>query len=219
MDLKKLTSLCGSYTSENSKVLYELERETNLKTLSPQMLCGHLQGRFLSMLSRLKRPASILEIGTFTGYATICLAEGLALGGIVNTIEVNPEYEYLCRKYFEMAGFQKCIRSHVGDAQQVIQELDEDFDIVFIDAGKRDNGTYFDLVIDKTRPGGFIIVDNVLWSGKIAAEANDVDTSSIRDFLERISNDPRVDTLLLPLRDGLLIAEKKPLQQLSQSGS
>ncbi|MAT55107.1 MAG: methyltransferase [Saprospirales bacterium] len=212
-NLKKLTALCEKYTSGFSELLYELERETHLKTLNPQMLSGHLQGRFLSLLSRLLQPKAILEIGTFTGYAAICLAEGLAEGGVLHTIEVNPELEYISRKYFRKAGLENRIQQHTGNAFDIIPTLKEQFDIVFIDAGKRDNAAYFDLVIERLRPGGFILVDNVLWSGKIGLKARDADTRSIRNFLEKVRSDERVETMLLPVRDGLLLAEKKPLQQ------
>ena len=208
-NLKKLAALCESYTSGFSEVLYQLERETHLKTLSPQMLSGHLQGRFLSLLSRLLQPQTILEIGTFTGYAAICLAEGLKEGGTLHTIEVNPELEYLCRKYFRKARLEDRIQLHIGNAFDIIPQLDAQYDLIFIDAGKRDNAAYYEMVIDRIRPGGFILVDNVLWSGKLGLKAKDADTRSIREFLDMVSSDPRVETLLLPIRDGLLLAEKK----------
>lgn len=207
-NLKKLTSLCESYTSGVSVVLQELERETHLKTISPQMLSGKLQGKFLALLSRLARPKIILEIGTFTGYATICLAEGLAKGGTLHTIEVNPELEYLCRKYFKKSGYEDRIQLHLGNAFEIIPKLEGPFDLVFIDAGKRDNAAYFDLVVERLRPGGLILVDNVLWSGKVGLNATDSDTQSIRIFLEKVKSDIRVNTLLLPIRDGLLLAER-----------
>ncbi|MEK7254054.1 MAG: O-methyltransferase, partial [Bacteroidota bacterium] len=163
MLLKKLTAFCESFSTPPAPELLELERETHLKMLAPQMLCGHLQGQFLTMLSSLMRPVAILEIGTFTGYASICLAKGLPEGGILHTIEVNPECAWLCQKYFEKAGLQEKIRLHLGDAREIVPGLAENFDLVYLDAGKNDYLFFYDLVFEKVKSGGVILADNVLW--------------------------------------------------------
>lgn len=210
MELFKLVSAyCEAHTTTQSQVLYELERETHLKTLAPQMISGHLQGQFLSLISQLLQPQSILEIGTFTGYAAICLAQGLAEGGTLHTIEPNRELEQIIRKYIAKAGLVDKIQLHLGKAEDVVPTLDVMFDLVFIDAGKQQNAFFYDLVFDKVNPGGLILIDNVLWSGKVVTDAKDPDTNVIRAFNEKIHNDPRVDNLMLPIRDGLLIARKK----------
>ena len=207
--LKKLLQYCEKYTTEPSQLLYELERETHLKTLAPQMLSGHLQGQLLSLLSQLVQPQTILEIGTFTAYATICLAKGLASNGILHTIEANEELAYLIRKYIQKAGLEEKVQLHIGDAKKIIPQLATNFDIVFIDAGKNDYAFFFDLTIAKLNPGGLIIADNVLWSGKVVMQHHDKDTSTIHRFNEKVKKDERVDTLMLPIRDGILIARKK----------
>lgn len=207
-ELRKLTQLCEGYSTPAPPLLTELERETHLTTVQPQMLCGHLQGRFLSLLSRLIQPICALEIGTFTGYSAICLAEGLHPTGKLYTIEANPEYEAIVRKYIAKAGYSERIWLIIGDACKVIPELDAAFDLVFIDAGKKDNALFYGQVIDKVRPGGLIIVDNVLWRGKLASNANDPDTRSIANFNKKVQADRRVASFFLPLRDGLLLARK-----------
>jgi len=173
------------------------------------MASGPIQGRFLSLLSRLIRPQRILEIGTFTGYATLCLTEGLTSDGHIDTIEVNPELNYISDKYFKRAGVRNLISSHIGDARQIIPSLDVTYDIVFIDAKKQDYGLYFDLTIDKVRSGGFILADNVLWDGKVYSGSTDATTLSLLEFNKSVSDDPRVETLLLPLRDGLSIMRRR----------
>ncbi len=204
----RIFQYCEAHTSPPSPLLYELERETHLKTLAPQMMSGRLQGQLLALLSRLKRPQTILEIGTFTGYATLHLVEGLQPGGILHTVEPNRELEYLIRKYIAKAGREDDIRLHIGRIEEVLPRLTDDFDLVFMDAGKRDYAHHYELVIDRVRPGGLILADNVLWAGKVATEAADADTGAIRAFNDRIRRDGRVRQILLPLRDGLLIMEK-----------
>jgi predicted O-methyltransferase YrrM len=172
------------------------------------MLSGHYQGRVLTFLSKILNPNRILEIGTFTGYATLCLAEGLTENGILHTIDINAELEDRVREYFKKSSYNDKIKYHLGNAVEVIPQLDEVFDIVFIDADKKNNNTYYDLVFDKVRKGGLIIVDNVLWSGKITLGANDKDTENIRRFNERVSKDLRTEKLILPVRDGLFIIRK-----------
>ena len=208
--LHKLNLYCEAHTTAQPAILHQLERETHLKTLAPQMLSGHLQGQFLAMLSKICRPRAILEIGAFTGYAAICLAQGLPEGGTLHTIEANPELEYLIRKYISLAGLDEKIHLHIGDAREVIPALPGPFDMVFIDAGKQDYIQYYDLVIDKVPRGGLIIADNVLWSGKVVSDEReqDQDAVSIHQFNEKVQRDERVENIMLPLRDGLLIARK-----------
>lgn len=190
------------------ELLRYINRETHLKVPMARMLSGHYQGRVLSFLSKIVFPSRILEIGTFTGYATLCLAEGLSDNGLIHTIDVNEELEERVQQYFDSSRFGKKIKYHIGNAITIIPELEEVFDIVFIDADKKSNGVYYDLVFDKVRQGGLIIVDNVLWSGKIISGAHDKDTENIRLFNEKVSNDQRTEKLILPVRDGLFIIRK-----------
>lgn len=208
--LKQLADYCEAHSGWPSEVLYELERETNLKTLAPQMLSGKLQGQLFAMISKMIRPRLILEIGTFTGYAAICLAQGLAADGVLHTIEANRELEYIIRKYIKKANLEEKIRLHIGRAQEVLPDLGLDgIDLAFIDAGKMDYEFYYEWVMERLRPGGFIIADNVLWSGKVILDNRDRDTEVIHLFNEKVSKDERVETLMLPLRDGLLLVRKK----------
>ncbi len=218
-DLKKLTQLCERYSTPPDDLLRELERYTHLHTVAPQMMAGPLQGAFLQLFSRLLQPRSILEIGTFTGYSAICLARGLAPQGRLITIEANPEFESIASMFFEKAGLHDRIELLHGDALQLLPGLNGPFDLAFIDANKRDNARLFELVVDKVRPGGFILVDNVLWSGKVGQTASDADTLAIEEFLRQLNADERVRCLLLPLRDGLLLAEKKTTPSNAQGGS
>ena len=200
------------HTSPEPPLLSELNRETHSKVMKPRMLSGHVQGRFLALLSRMIKPEQVLEIGTYTGYSAICLAEGLAPGGLVHTIDVNEELEDMVRGYLARAGLADKVRYYIGPALQLIPTLDYSFDLVFIDADKINNALYYEMVLDKVVPGGFILVDNVLWSGKVAQQPNkkiDADTQSILDFNARIQADDRVENLLLPLRDGLMMIRKK----------
>ncbi len=190
--------------------LQTINRETYLKVLRPHMLSGHYQGRVLSFLSKMIRPNQILEIGTFTGYATICLAEGLTEDGIIHTIEVNRELGEMLNSHFNSTSVGKKIKLHFGEAITVIPAFEQkSFDLVFIDADKRNNFTYFEIVFDKVRQGGLIIIDNVLWKGKVYGTENDADTLAIRKLNDQISADNRVEKLILPVRDGLLIIRKK----------
>ncbi len=207
--LKKLIAYCEAHSTPESPVLKELERETHLKTLAPQMLSGKLQGQFLRMLSLLLRPKYILEIGTFTGYATLSLADGIAEGGQLHTIEANEELAYIVKKYVEKAGMQDKVSLHIGDAKAIIPTLDISFDMVFIDAGKMDYSFYYDQIIDKVSPNGIILADNVLWSGKVVQKEHDNDTQVIHQFNEKVLNDDRVENIILPIRDGLMLARKK----------
>lgn len=189
-------------------LLKHINRETHLKVPMPRMLSGHFQGRLLSMLSKLVRPHRILEVGTYTGYATLCLAEGLAPEGIIHTIDINEELEDRVRTYFKQSAFNSSIRYHLGNATEIIPGLDERFDLVFIDADKKNNGTYYDLVFNKVNPGGIILVDNVLWGGKVVEEKNDSDINAIRGFNDKVTGDPRTEKLIFPVRDGLFIIRK-----------
>ena len=174
------------------------------------MLSGHYQGRVLSFLSKMIQPKRILEIGTFTGYATICLAEGLTEDGIIHTIEVNREMEEMLNSHFKSTSVEKKIKLHFGEATAIIPDLEEDnFDLVFIDADKKNNYAYFELVIDRVRSGGLIIIDNVLWKGKVYGQEKDADTQLIRKLNDLISVNRTVEKLILPVRDGLLIIRKK----------
>ena len=200
---------CQAFSDQQPELLYQLERETFLKTLAPQMMSGHLQGKLLSLLSQLLQPHYILEIGTFTGYSTLCLAKGLVPQGKLFTIEGNEEMEPIIRKYLSKARLEEQIQLLIGKAEKIIPELQVTFDLVFIDGGKLDYPAHFDLVIDKVRPGGLILADNVLWSGKVIEQPRDKDSQMLHEFNKKLREDPRVDVLILPLRDGLSISMKK----------
>lgn len=197
------------YCDPEDELLKHIDRETNLKVPMPRMLSGHYQGRVLSMFSHMVHPKRILEIGTFTGYATLCLAEGLTEDGTIHTIDVNLELEDMVRTNFSKSAFNNKIIYHLGEANKIIPRIDEVFDIVFIDADKKNNGSYYDLVIDKLRPGGIIIVDNVLWSGKVLDKKIDQNTIIISNFNDKVAQDQRVEKLILPVRDGLFVIRKK----------
>lgn len=207
-----LQQYCEQHSSEEPEVLKKLNRFTHAKVLQPRMLSGHLQGRFLSMISKLVRPKTILEIGTYTGYSAICLAEGLADDGKLITIDVNPELEETVAHFVKEAGFEKKIQMIIGDAYQIIRSLPHSYDLVFIDADKPNYARYYDLVIDKVNPGGLILSDNVLWSGKVVDEKaleKDKDTQLLDAFNKKLQADERVECMLLPLRDGMMMARKK----------
>lgn len=195
-------------SSKEDEVLARLTRETHLKVQMPQMLSGNIQGKFLEMISRMVQPEKILEIGTFTGYSAICLAKGLSNNGLLHTIDINEELQPIIEKHISMAGLQNKIVLHTGDATQIIPTLNETFDLVFIDADKQNYSAYFDLVITKVRTGGFIIADNVLWSGKVTEEKHDKDTAALHAYNQKVLADNRVENFILPLRDGLNIARK-----------
>lgn len=194
--------------SENEpELLQELTRETHLRVVQPRMITGHFQGRVLSMLSKLIRPKNILEIGTYTGYSAICLAEGLQNQGELHTIDVNEELTSFQRQYFDKSDFGNQIIQHTGDAIDIIPKLNMVFDLVFIDAEKRSYDAYFEAVIKKTKPGSVILSDNVLWSGKVIASLNEKDkaTKVLLDYNKKLKEDPRVETVLLPIRDGITL--------------
>lgn len=199
------------HSDDEDPVLAELNRETNLKILRPRMLSGHLQGRVLEMISKMIRPEKILELGTYTGYSAICLAKGLKENGNLHTIEINDELEDFILKYVKKAGLDHKIKLHSGDARKIVPQLNEHFDLVFIDADKREYLEYYNIVFDFVKPGGFILADNVLWSGKVIEleSPDDEYTKGIFDFNEFIKNDSRVEKVILPLRDGLTLIRKK----------
>jgi caffeoyl-CoA O-methyltransferase len=205
-----LQAYLENHCDPEPELLQAINRETYLKVLKPNMLSGYYQGRLLSFLSKMMQPERILEIGTFTGYATICLAEGLSENGEIHTIEVNRELEEMLNSHFKSTNVGKKIKLHFGQAEQIINDFPyKNFDIVFIDADKKNNYTYFSLAFDKLRTGGLIIIDNVLWKGKVYGPENDPDTQAIRKLNDQIAADERVEKLILPVRDGLLIIRKK----------
>ncbi|WP_316816723.1 O-methyltransferase [Pedobacter nyackensis] len=204
-----MQQLLLNYCEPEHTLLQKIDRETNLKVLMPRMLSGHYQGRVLSMLSKMISPSRILEIGTFTGYATLCLAEGLTENGIIYTLDINEELEEMVRGHFAESEYNSQIKYIIGDANETLEVLNETFDLVFIDADKKNNGTYYDMVFDRVRPGGLIIVDNVLWSGKVLNSNPDKDTKNITTFNDKILADSRVEKLILPVRDGLFVIRKK----------
>lgn len=205
-----LQAYLNNHCEPEPEALQFINRETYLKVLKPNMLSGHYQGRLLSMLSKMVQPRSILEIGTFTGYATICLAEGLTEDGLIHTIEVNTEMEEMLKKHFSLTSVEKKIVPHFGPAEQVMADLQtEVFDLVFIDADKKNNLLYFEKVLNQVRSGGIIIIDNVLWKGKVYGPEKDADTESFRKLNDSIAVDTRVEKLILPVRDGILLIRKK----------
>ncbi|NLJ44403.1 MAG: O-methyltransferase [Bacteroidales bacterium] len=198
------------HSTPEDPVLEDLYRQTHLRFVNPNRASGHLQGKFLEMISRMINPSAILEIGTFTGYSTICLALGLRPDGKLITVETDDELDEFARYYFRKAGVENKIEKITGRLQDVITTLKEEFDLVFIDGDKREYCEYFELVIDKVRPGGFIIADNVLWGGKVTDKnTRDQQTRGIIEFNEMIRKQDNVENFILPLRDGLMIIRKK----------
>lgn len=206
----KIFNYSLSKSSKEPKILNDLNRETHLKILNPRMLSGHYQGRILSLVSKIIKPKTVLEIGTYTGYSTICLSEGLDKNGIIHTIDHNEELLVIQNKYFKKAGISEKVKQYTGDATKIIKKLNLDFDLVFIDADKENYPLYFDSIIEKVKPGGVIIADNILWSGKILekVEEEDYATKSIIEFNDKVNNDDRVETIILPIRDGLSLIRK-----------
>jgi len=206
----EIEAYAEGHTEPESDLLRYVSRETHAKIMRPRMLSGHAQGRLLALFSRLVRPRRILEIGTYTGYSALCLCEGLTDEGLLITLDRNEELENFTRNIFAKSGFAARIDFRIGTALDVIPTLDETFDLVFIDADKVNYRAYYDLVIEKIKPGGLILADNVLWSGKVAdpsAYKPDKETPALLAFNEYVSHDPRVKCLLLPLRDGIMIAQ------------
>lgn len=193
-------------TSPTSDILHQLERETHLKMLSPQMVCGFHMGRFLSTVSQMKRPKCIVEFGTFTGYATFCLLEGLAANGVIHTFEVNPETCWLFDKYKKVLDSDFRIIQHLQDGLKGFPEMGLEPDLVWIDAGKKSNLDLFNIVLPSMKPGGIIMVDNTLWSGKVLDAEQDSHTRYIHEFNQRVVNSPLIQTFFLPIRDGVTIS-------------
>ena len=207
---EKLDDYVVQHSQKEPELLKQLNRETNQKMLQPRMLSGHYQGRVLSMLSKLINPEYILEIGTYTGYSAICLAEGMKKNGELHTIDINEELAYFQKKYFEKSDFSENIVQHIGDATEIIPKIDHQFDLVFIDADKPNYPRYFELIIDILNPGGVLLSDNVLWSGKVIekVKADDESTKALLQYNKLLNEDPRIETVLLPIRDGLTISRK-----------
>jgi caffeoyl-CoA O-methyltransferase len=207
---KKLEKYIEDHSSPEDPVLEDLYRQTHIRFLNPNMVSGHLQGKLLEMISQMIEPENILEIGTFTGYSAICLARGLKQGGKLITIEINDELSSFAHSYFVKAGVDSKITPLTGKAQDIIPGLDMTFDLGFIDADKREYIEYYKLIFDKVRPGGFILVDNVMWGGQVVdKETNDPQTRGIIEFNEMIRNESRTENVILPLRDGLMLIRKK----------
>ncbi|MBW3128257.1 O-methyltransferase [Hymenobacter profundi] len=202
-----------AHTSPETPLLARLNRETHVQVLAPRMLSGHLQGRLLSMLSHMIRPQRVLELGTFTGYSALCLAEGLPADGELHTVEQNPELETRIRRYVAEAGLSNQVHLHIGKALEILPTLPGEWDMVFIDADKINNDAYYELVLPQVRPGGFILIDNVFWSGKVLSsypiKAGDKDAWAVRAFNDKVQQDERVENVFLPLRDGLLLVRKR----------
>jgi len=207
---EELARYVEEHSQPESELLKKINRETHLEVLRPRMLSGHLQGRVLSMLSKMIRPKSVLEIGTYTGYSALCIAEGLAEGGKIITIDKNEELEARVRQYVKESPYGQQIELRIGDALEILPTLEEDFDLVFIDADKANYLNYFNLVIDRLHSGAYLIADNVLWSGKVIeqVEEGDVDTHALIEFNKAMQHDNRVENVLFPIRDGLMVIRK-----------
>lgn len=207
---KKLEKYLEDFSSPEDPVLEDLYRQTHIRFINPNMISGHLQGKFLEFISFMIKPENILEIGTFTGYSAICLSKGLRPGGKLITIELNDELTTFAHSYFHRAGVESKITQLTGKAQEIIPELDIMFDLVFLDADKREYVEYFNLIIDKVNPGGFILADNVLWGGKVVEdETNDPQTRGVIDFNTMIRNETKIEDVIIPIRDGLMLIRKK----------
>ena len=208
---KAIDDYAVDHTQSEPELLSRLSRETHQKILQPRMLSGHYQGRLLSMISKIARPKSILELGTYTGYSALCLAEGLQKDGELHTIDINEELYDLQKKYFDLSGFKNQIHQHLGNALNIIPTLDIKFDLVFIDADKPNYPAYFELIINKLNPGGIILTDNVLWSGKVVEkiQEDDESTRALVKYNTLIAADNRIETIMLPIRDGLSISRLK----------
>ncbi|GGD44683.1 O-methyltransferase [Muriicola marianensis] len=205
---EQLQGYITEHSEDEPEYLRALSRETHLKVLQPRMITGHYQGRVLSMLSKIIAPNRILEIGTYTGYSALCLAEGLRPGGQLHTIDINEELEEIQNRYFRLSGFGDQIYQHTGDALKIIPELKQEFDLVFIDAEKKEYSAYFEAVLPRTRKGGIILSDNVLWSGKVVEPLDPADkaTDALLKYNDMLKSDPRVETVMLPIRDGLTLS-------------
>jgi caffeoyl-CoA O-methyltransferase len=211
MDLfdNSLTRYLEDHADPENPLLRQINRETHLKETKAHMLSGHYQGRLLSLLSKMIGPKRILEVGTFTGYATLCLAEGLPADGIIHTIDINEELEERVRSYFDQSPFASQIRYHIGNAMDIIPGLGETFDLAFIDADKKNNINYYHLIVEQMPSGGVILIDNVLWKGKVLEDTTDSQTRHVLELNQQIASDTRVEKIILPVRDGLLLVRKR----------
>ena len=205
---EKIIEYSIKYSDPPSNLLNDLERETNLKILQPRMLSGNFQGRFLSFLSKISKPKSVIEIGTYTGYSALCIAEGLDPNGVIHTIDNNEELTYIQNKYFEKSNYRSNIKQYTDDAIKILPKLNITFDFAFIDADKINYINYFDIIIKKMKKGGLIVSDNVLWSGKVLEEnSQDEETEMLKKFNSMLKKDKRITNLIVPLRDGLSISQ------------
>ncbi len=207
---KTLSDYAERYSTPEDEVLARLNRETNVKAALPVMLSGHLQGGLLKMVSQMVKPRRVLEVGTYTGYSAICLASGMTEDGILHTIDINEELEDMAFRYFCEAGLHDRIVQHIGEAASIIPQLEEEFDLVFIDADKQNYQLYYDQVFAKVRIGGYILADNVLYDGEVVLPVDEQSRNAraMHEFNEKIRNDPRVENVLLPIRDGIMVARK-----------
>ncbi len=205
---KEIDDYSINHTEKESELLTELNRETWANVMTPRMLSGHLQGRALSMFSKMLMPTNIIEIGTYTGYSALCLAEGLKETGILHTIDIEEEYTSVANRYFKRSDYSEKIIQHIGNAVDIIPKIKAKFQIAFIDADKENYSTYFDLIIDKMEIGGYVIADNVLWSGKVTKEEHDKETEALHKYNKKVLAETRVETILLPIRDGLMMSRK-----------
>jgi predicted O-methyltransferase YrrM len=209
---EELFDYCVAHTDPEDELLAEITRQTHLKVLKPRMLSGPVQGKFLELLVKMLRPDRVLEIGTYTGYSAICMARGLTAGAKLITIDINGELEAMVRGFINKSGLEQQIEYHIGDALQLIPAISGNFDLVFIDADKINYANYYDLVVDRINSGGIILADNILWSGKVLAQNRkklDKDTEAILHFNKKITEDPRVENVVLPIRDGIMMARKR----------
>ena len=205
---KEIENYSTSHTELESNLLSELNRETWANVVNPRMLSGHMQGRILSMLSKIIHPKNIIEIGTYTGYSALCMAEGLKSNGLLHTIDINEEYTSIAKRYFNRSNYRKNIKQYIGNALDIIPKLECNFQLAFIDADKENYSNYFDLIIDKIDLHGYIIADNVLWSGKVTQNKKDKETQSLDFYNKKMLSDNRIETILLPIRDGLMVSRK-----------
>lgn len=207
---QELEDYCEEHTSDERELLYQLYRETNLKVIKPRMISGKLQGAFLTFIAKMIKPENVLEIGTFTGYSTICFAEGLPQNGKIDTIEVDMELEDIIRKYVSKSGYENQINLLLGNALELIPNLNKSWDLVFVDADKKDYLAYYKLILPQMKKGAIMLVDNVLWSGKVLNDVpdNDKDTKAIMAFNDYVQQDINVKNMILPFRDGMMLIEK-----------
>jgi len=204
----EIDSYSLNHTEAEAELLAELNRETWANVMTPRMLSGHLQGRVLSMFSKMINPKNVIEVGTYTGYSALCMAEGLKNEGILHTLDINEEYTSIAKRYFNRSKYSKNIKQHLGNALDIIPKLECNFQLAFIDADKENYCAYFDLIIDKMDLYGYIIADNVLWSGKVTKEKKDKETTALDLYNKKVLADTRVETVLLPIRDGLMVSRK-----------